>query len=196
MKKIIEHYDLLIDENNDPVNDPFELQEYMDKWDGPSFLSELNLDENKDVLEIGVGTGRLAIKVINNCKSFTGIDVSKKTIERAYSHLHKFSPILICDDFLDYHFDEKYDVIYSSLTFMHFKDKGKVLNKIYNILKDDGRVVISISKDQNNIIDYGSRQIEIYPINKYGFLYYIYEQDFKLEKTFEVEFANIFVLRK
>ena len=33
-----EHYDLLIDEGNDPVYDPMPLQEYMDKWDGQKFI--------------------------------------------------------------------------------------------------------------------------------------------------------------
>lgn len=30
---VINHYDSLIDENNDPVFDPQPLKEYMDKWD-------------------------------------------------------------------------------------------------------------------------------------------------------------------
>lgn len=30
---VIEHYDKLIEEKNDPVYDPKPLKEYMDKWD-------------------------------------------------------------------------------------------------------------------------------------------------------------------
>ena len=30
---VIRHYDLLIEENNDPVRDPKPLKDYMDKWD-------------------------------------------------------------------------------------------------------------------------------------------------------------------
>ena len=33
------HYDLLMDEDNDPFRDPPELQTYMDQWDGPAFLA-------------------------------------------------------------------------------------------------------------------------------------------------------------
>lgn len=29
----VTHYDLLIDENNDPVHDPEPLRAYMDKWE-------------------------------------------------------------------------------------------------------------------------------------------------------------------
>ena len=37
---VVTHYDLLIDEGNDPVNDPKSLQKYMDKWDGQPFRRE------------------------------------------------------------------------------------------------------------------------------------------------------------
>ena len=61
---VIAHYDKLIDESNDPVYDPEPLQEYMNKWDGQAFIEEMKIDNTKTVLEIGVGTGRLALKTI------------------------------------------------------------------------------------------------------------------------------------
>lgn len=54
------HYDALIDENNDPVFDSEALKIYMNRWDGAAFVKMMDLDVNKSVLEIGVGTGRLA----------------------------------------------------------------------------------------------------------------------------------------
>ena len=62
---IATHYDLLIDENNDPFRDPPILQEYMCKWDGEEFCEALELAKNKKVLEIGIGTGRIAVKVVS-----------------------------------------------------------------------------------------------------------------------------------
>ena len=35
---LIDHYDSLIDENNDPVHDPAPLKDYMNKWDGDRFI--------------------------------------------------------------------------------------------------------------------------------------------------------------
>lgn len=60
---IVKHYDMLIDEGNDPFRDPPVLQEYMNHWDGQIILDLMQLDKNKNVLEIGVGTGRIASKV-------------------------------------------------------------------------------------------------------------------------------------
>ena len=72
---VITHYDLLIDENNDPFRDPPPLQEYMNGWDGELFLESLELSKNKNVLEIGIGTGRIAVKVAPYCIRLTGIDI-------------------------------------------------------------------------------------------------------------------------
>lgn len=77
------HYDLLIDENNDPFNDAEELKAYMDTWDGKPFIDELKLTKKDNVLEIGIGTGRIAVKVAPHCLHLTGIDLSPKTINKA-----------------------------------------------------------------------------------------------------------------
>lgn len=49
---------------------------------------------------------------------------------------------------MEYDFDSTFDVIYSSLTFMHIKDKQKAINKIADLLNDNGRFVLSISKEE------------------------------------------------
>lgn len=69
MTNVADHYDKLIDEGNDPFRDPAPLKEYMDKWDGNQFIDLLKLSPDKNVLEIGIGTGRLACRVAVHCKS-------------------------------------------------------------------------------------------------------------------------------
>jgi len=166
MKNVISHYDKLIDEDNDPFRDDIPLQEYMDKWDGHSFIDLLELTDKKSVLEIGVGTGRLAIKVLPFCKDFTGIDISLKTIKRAKENLADYNVNLICNDFLNYAFDKKFDVVYSSLTFMHIKEKQVAIQKVYNLLNNNGLFVLSIDKNQSEFIEMGNREIRIYPDTK------------------------------
>ena len=83
----IEHYDKLIDENNDPVRDPDILKEHMNKWDGKPFIDALELSKDKIVLEIGIGAGRIAVKTAPHCAKLYGIDVSSKTINRAKENL-------------------------------------------------------------------------------------------------------------
>lgn len=191
---ISKHYDLLIDENNDPVHDPKPLRDYMDKWDGQAFIDKMKLDKEKSVLEIGVGTGRLAVRVAPLCGQFYGIDISPKTIERAKENLFGYENVkLICDDFLACKFERKFNVIYSSLTFMHIKDKRAAINKVKSLLNIGGRFVLSIDKNQNDIIDYATRKIKIYPDNKEDIMKYIQQSKLDLIKIFETDFAFVFV---
>lgn len=194
---VIKHYDLLIDENNDPVHDPAPLREYMNKWDGQAFIDEMQLSKEKCVLEIGVGTGRLAIRVAPLCESFCGVDISSKTIERAAENLTGYSNVtFICDDFLTHNFESQFDVIYSSLTFMHISDKAFALGKIAGLLAPCGRFVLSIDKNQDEYIDFGFRKIKVYPDNPEEMKGLIKGAGLLLHKQIETEFAHIFVAVK
>jgi len=195
----INHYDSLIDENNDPFKDSFELQEYMNKWDGEKFIEELKLEKNKNVLEIGVGTGRLAQKICCKCNSFTGIDFSSKTINQAKENLKNFNNInLICADFLEYNFDFKFDIIYSSLTFLHIKnqDKAIFIQKISDLLNENGRFILSIDKNQQKEIIYNNRKIPVFPDNPNKTEKFILNAGLIIENKFETEFAVIFTAVK
>ena len=191
---VIRHYDLMIDENNDPVHDPEPLREYMDKWDGRQFTDSLQLTKEKSALEIGVGTGRLAVCVAPECREFCGIDLSPKTVKRAKENLKEQTNVaLICGDFMSYEFGRKFDVIYSSLTFMHIRDKQAAINKVRSLLNIGGRFVLSIDKNQSDTIDYGTRKIKIYPDNKEDIVKYITQSGMNLMKVFETDFAFVFI---
>ena len=191
------HNDNLIDENNDPVNDPQPLKDFMDKWDGQVFIDNMKLDADKTVLEIGVGTGRIAVKVAPLCKAFTRVDVSPKTVERAQKHLSKAKNVtLVCDDFNTYNFGSKFDVLYSSLTFMHIEDKQSTINKVHSLLNSGGRFVLSIDINQDKYIDLGTRKIAVFPDNPEDTEKYLIQTSFIITETIETELAFIFVAEK
>jgi len=191
------HYDMLIDEGNDPVYDPEPLKEYMNKWDGEHFIEEMKLTKDKSVLEIGIGTGRLALKVASECKTLYGIDISPKTIDRAKSNLFQFENIqLICDDFLTYDFNEKFDVIYSSLTFMHIENKQGAINKVSSLLNKNGIFALSIDKNQSNYIDMNTRKIKIFPDISDNTSEYLLQSGLNIIHQYETENAFVFVAKK
>lgn len=160
-----EHYDLLIAEGNDPVLDPPELAAYMDGWDGEALMQALDLTPDCRVLEIGVGTGRLAIRVLKRgCGRFTGIDLSEPTIQAARGHLTSFpNATLLAGEFPGEAPDGPFDRIYSSLTFLHIAKKREACQKIASLLADGGRCVISLDQEQSDVLDMGSRKVRTYP---------------------------------
>ena len=188
------HYDALIDENNDSARDPKPLRDYMDKWDGERFISSLNLNGDESVLEIGVGTGRLAMRVAPRCRQFTGIDLSPKSIERGRENLSNFSnATLLLGDFLGYPFTDTYDVIYSSLTFMHIKEKQDAVNKSASLLNPGGRFVLSVTKSQDTLLDIGTRQLSIFPTNPDAILQWAEEAGLQMAERYERDHAHVFV---
>ena len=198
MKNLIaKHYDALLSEGNDPVHDPEPLKAYMDKWDGQDFIDKMELDKTKSVLEIGVGTGRLAVRVAPVCKHFTGIDISSETAKRAEENLKDFDNVkIICDDFLSAEFNEKFDVVYSSLTFMHIEEKQRAVNKIFSLLENGGRFVLSTDKNPSDTIDAGFTKIKVFPDKPDDTMMYIEKSGLHIEEHYETEFANVFVAEK
>ena len=191
------HYDLLIEENNDPFNDPPALQEYMNQWDGALFLKSLNLTASKSVLEIGIGTGRIAVKVAPHCKRLVGVDISPKTIERAKENLKDYSNIsFVCADFNTHPFNETFDIIYSSLTMMHFENKQQVISKVDTLLDKGGVFCLSIDKNQSDYIDMGTRKIKIYPDTLDNIKSLIDASSMTVTNIYETDNAYIIVSKK
>jgi SAM-dependent methyltransferase len=144
----LEHYERLIDQGIDPFRDPPALQAYMRRWDGPLFFDALGDLSDKDVLEIGVGTGRIAGQILDRgCRHLTGIDFSLKTIERARENLAKHPNVeLVFSDVADFVKPSAFDVAYSVLTFMHIAEKRKVLENVVDSLKPRGRIILSVAE--------------------------------------------------
>lgn len=196
-ESVTRHYNLLIDENNDPVHDLKPLQDYMDKWDGQAFIDKMELNKENSVLEVGVGTGRLAVRVTPLCGEFYGVDISPKTIKRAKENLAKFKNVkLICADFLSYKFSRTFNVVYSSLTFMHIEDKRRAINKIAGLLNDAGRFVLSIDKNPSEFINIGMRKIAIFPDTPDEIKTHIVNAGLLLIEQYETELATVFVAQK
>lgn len=197
INNVSSYYDALIDKNNDPIFDPEPLKKHMDRWDGSAFIDLLDLNVSKSVLEIGVGTGRLVIRIAPLCRTFTGIDISEKTVEKAKQNLKRFNNVtLIHGDFSTFVFFEKYDVIYSSLTFMHFNNKADTIAKIYSLLNPSGNFVLSIDKSKNKYIECNGRTIEIYPDDPETTKTHLHNAKFVVESVIETEAAYLFSAKK
>ena len=105
---------------------------------------------NPSILDIGAGTGLLSSFILDKFPkaNLTLIDISEKMLDVAKARF-KDNPNVrfIIDDYTNYKFDIKYDVVISSLSIHHLSgdEKKQLYHNIYSSLNKDG---VFINADQ------------------------------------------------
>jgi|688.fasta_scaffold443580_2 trans-aconitate 2-methyltransferase len=144
MKEVVDYYDNFVKEQ--VKNGISKRNEAIQDW-----CLKFGLSKNSNVLEIGCGIGtqtELLASFVKNGK-ITAVDISPRSIEVARDRLLKFKNLtLIAGDVNEIHFEHEHifdyvimpDVIEHIPIELHFK----LFKKIYDLLKDDGKVVIHI----------------------------------------------------
>lgn len=112
-------------------------------------IAETNLD-NPKILDLGAGTGIFSEHILKKYPkaSLTLIDISEKMLEISKLRFKNKNNIeYIFKDYLSYDFNEKYDIIISSLSIHHLIDEEKfnLFKKCYSLLNVGG---IFINADQ------------------------------------------------
>ncbi len=159
----MQHYDRLAEMGHWHNDSPAMLR-YMARWDGPLFFELLGNTTEKDLLEIGIGNGRIARQVLMlGCRTLTGLDISSKTIAATKSDMVEFSNLeLVVSDIGLFHQQKCFDIAYSVLTFMHIKDKMGALWNIVNAVRPGGYLVLSIDH-ASEWLDFGEWCVPLYP---------------------------------
>ena len=147
------------------------------------------------MLEIGVGTGRLALKVLKRgCGRFVGVDLSEATIRTAHGHLASFSNVtLLAGEFPEDMPDGPFDCVYSSLTFLHIEEKRKACQRIAAQLAPGGRCVISLDKERSDVLDMGSRKVRTYPDTPEEISLFLREAGLRVLPPVELERAHLVI---
>ena len=96
------------------------------------------------LLDLGCGTGNISKKIKERFPNsmISCIDIAENMIQMAKIKLENYNDIeFFTGDFSEVDFEEKFDVVVSSLALHHIKtdhDKKNFYNKIYNVLKRGG----------------------------------------------------------
>jgi len=100
--------------------------------------------KNKTVLEVGCGTGRLAIKISKSAKKVIAVDSCKELINIAKRKAINLDNIqfknLSIENYKTCH--ENVDIIISTFVIHHLVDVENEINKFKNILKPGGQLII------------------------------------------------------
>lgn len=114
---------------------------------GEDVLGWLAPQRDEHILDVGCGTGTLTEKIAEAGAIVTGIDASAEMIvkaKQAYNNIEFF-----VKDATDFSFDKKFDAVFSNATFHWIKNQQQLLQRIYNSLKQDGRLVYEMGAKHN-----------------------------------------------
>ena len=102
------------------------------------------------VLELGSGTGRLAMPLIRENIDYHGLDISKELCDFSKKILNQIDSKerIYNEDMRDFHLENKFDYIFIAFnSFLHIltdEDAIKVFSCIKEHLKDNGKFVLDI----------------------------------------------------
>jgi 2-polyprenyl-6-hydroxyphenyl methylase/3-demethylubiquinone-9 3-methyltransferase len=113
------------------------------------------------ILDVGCSQGIASILLGREGKKVLGIDLNKESIEFAKKELEKESEItkkyvdFQIANFMDYDFkDKKFDSIIMAEILEHLTDPERFIEKAYKLLKDDGRLIVTVPFGINEYIDH------------------------------------------
>jgi len=101
---------------------------------------------DQDVLDIGCGCGVISKELLNNENRVWGLDFSETAVKKAKG---KGVNAVKCDIEKTFHFKRKFDCIIMFDILEHVLDPIGLLDRSYNLLKDDGVLLITIPNDMS-----------------------------------------------
>lgn len=116
---------------------------------GEAVLELLHPQGGENILDVGCGTGDLANRIKEAGATVMGIDSSHEMIEKA---CEKFPEIHFeIANAIDFDLHQQFDAVFSNATLHWIKktDHPKVLNRIQQHLKPQGRLIVEMGGDHN-----------------------------------------------
>lgn len=115
---------------------------------------ELQNSLSKSLIDYGSGTGLVSLELSDLVDSILLVDSSEQMLEVAkakISHRGITNSKVLYSDFTKETPELRADIVLLSLVLLHIPDTDKILQELFNILNDDGKLII-IDFDKNDQI--------------------------------------------
>ena len=117
---------------------------------------ELRNSKSKSLIDYGSGTGLVSLELSDLVDSILLVDSSKQMLEVAkakISHKGITNAKVLYSDFTQETPELKADIVLMSLVLLHIPDTKKILQELFNILNNGGKLII-IDFDKNDKINH------------------------------------------
>ncbi|MFS0559645.1 methyltransferase domain-containing protein [Terribacillus sp. 179-K 1B1 HS] len=117
---------------------------------------ELQDSKSSSLLDYGSGTGLISLELTDLVDSILLVDSSEQMLEVAKTKISNkgiTNASVLYSDFTQDTPELKADIVVMSLVLLHIPDTEKILQELFHILHDDGKLII-VDFDKNNKINH------------------------------------------
>jgi ubiquinone/menaquinone biosynthesis C-methylase UbiE len=117
---------------------------------------ELRNSKSKSLIDYGSGTGLISLELSDLVDSILLVDSSKQMLEVAKAKISQkgiTNSKVLYSDFTQETPELKADIVLMSLVLLHIPDTKKILQELFNILNNGGKLII-IDFDKNDKINH------------------------------------------
>ncbi|QTL52015.1 class I SAM-dependent methyltransferase [Priestia aryabhattai] len=114
-------------------------------------LINIQIKELESLIDYGSGTGLVSLELSDLVDSILLVDSSQQMLEVAKAKIfHKgiTNSKVLCSDFTEETPEFKADIVLMSLVLLHIPDTKKILQELFDILNDNGKLII-VDFDKN-----------------------------------------------
>ncbi|MDR4886038.1 methyltransferase domain-containing protein [Fredinandcohnia sp. QZ13] len=118
--------------------------------------SELQNSKSKSLIDYGSGTGLISLEISDLVDSILLVDSTKQMLEVAKTKISQkgiTNSNVLYSDFTQETPELKADIVLLSLVLLHIPDTDKILQELFRILNDGGKLII-IDFDKNDRINH------------------------------------------
>lgn len=109
----------------------------------PNLKNEIKRYNTTNVLDIGCGTGEMTKEILSISNHIDAIDTSLISIELA-KEICKNNIDFYNEPIEEYNSKYTYSLIYSNMVLMNIKNLDKTINKVFDLLRQDGIFIFTI----------------------------------------------------
>jgi len=118
-------------------------QKYLDSFEKGRLLPLLGEVADKQILDVGAGTGRLAVQLAKAGAIVTALDVSALMLTRLEPKAPGRIKLVVGDAASLEFTNESFDLVVAAFLLVHLKDPRLFFTQAYRVLKDGGRLLLT-----------------------------------------------------